>query len=333
MDWPTQLAQAALLPFAHLLAPAARLWWGYLAGALALAALAWALGGGRGWRSLLAFCFPGDVFGHPSARLDYKFFLVNKASFGFFLAPLVAVEPTASTWAHDLLAGERGGLGLEGGFAAVVACTAALLLAFDFGIFVTHWLQHRVPWLWEFHKVHHSAETLTPVTNYRMHPVDELVSALIVGLCSGAAYGVLRFVYAAPPSEFTVLGVNAGLFAFYLFGFNLRHSHVWVSYPAWLSRILVSPAQHQIHHSRDPRHFDRNFGLIFAVWDWAFGTLYVPRGREKLEYGLGEESRDFDGLATLYLAPFRKLRSKAGGGPRPQTPVAAPQGRLRGSGG
>lgn len=307
MDWATQLAQAALLPVAHLFAPAARLWWGYLAGALALAWLAWRLGGGRGWRGLVAFCFPKAVFAHPSARLDYKFFLVNKISFGFFVAPMVAIEPTASAWAHGLLAGRGAGLGLEAGPLALAAFTAAAILVFDFGIWASHWLQHRVPWLWEFHKVHHSAEALTPVTNYRMHPIDEIQSALVVGLCTGSLYGLFRFLYTEPPPEFTILGLNVALFAFYLFGFNLRHSHVWLSYPGWLSRLLVSPAQHQIHHSRDPRHFDRNFGLIFAFWDWAFGTLYVPREREMLDYGLGAESAEFDGVAALYLAPFRKL--------------------------
>ena len=306
-QWGIQLAQAALLPAAHLLSPSARLWWGYLAGALALAVAVWRLTGGRGWRDLLAFCFPKAVFAHPSARLDYKYFVVNKISFGFFVAPMVALEPTASDWAHRLLAGDGGGLGLEAGPFALVAFTAAAVLAFDFGIWASHWLQHRVPWLWEFHKIHHSAETLTPVTNYRMHPVDEIQSALTVGLCTGTVYGLFRFLYAAPPPEFAVLGLNVALFAFYLFGFNLRHSHVWLSYPAWLSRVLVSPAQHQIHHSSDPRHFDRNFGLIFAFWDWAFGTLYVPRRREKLAFGLGEESHDFGGVAQLYLAPFRKL--------------------------
>jgi sterol desaturase/sphingolipid hydroxylase (fatty acid hydroxylase superfamily) len=323
-DWTTQLAQAVLLPFAHLFAPAARLWWGYLAGALALAFLAWRLAGGRGWRGFLAFCFPKAVFAHPSARTDYRFFLVNKASFGFFVAPLVAIEPTASRWAHGLLAGDGAGLGLEAGPFALAAFTLAAILAFDFGVWASHWLQHRVPWLWEFHKVHHSAETLTPVTNYRMHPVDELLAAVVVGLCSGLVYGLFRFLYAAPPPEYSILGLNVVLFAFYLFGFNLRHSHVWLSYPAWLSHLLVSPAQHQIHHSRDPRHFDRNFGLIFALWDWCFGTLYVPRARERLEFGLGAESRDFDGVAALYLAPFRKLlrgslRPARRGGPEGRT--------------
>ena len=102
------------------------------------------------------------------------------------------------------------------------------------------------------------------------------------------------------------MNVNAGIFAFYLIGYNLRHSQIWLSYPRWLSYILISPAQHQIHHSIDKKHWDRNMGLIFAFWDWVFGTLYVPKGYEKLEYGISrDEPNPFNSVVEIYLKPFR----------------------------
>ena len=102
------------------------------------------------------------------------------------------------------------------------------------------------------------------------------------------------------------MNVNVVIFAFYLIGYNLRHSHIWVSYPRWLSYILISPAQHQIHHSIDEKHWDRNMGLIFAFWDWVFGTLYVPDGYEKLEYGVKrDEPNPFNTVVEIYLKPFR----------------------------
>ena len=107
------------------------------------------------------------------------------------------------------------------------------------------------------------------------------------------------------PSEMTVMNVNVIIFAFYLIGYNLRHSHIWLSYPRWLSYILISPAQHQIHHSIDEKHWDRNMGLIFAFWDWVFGTLYVPKGYEKLEYGvMRSEPNPFGSVVEIYLKPF-----------------------------
>jgi sterol desaturase/sphingolipid hydroxylase (fatty acid hydroxylase superfamily) len=122
----------------------------------------------------------------------------------------------------------------------------------------------------------------------------------VIGLCHA--------VVGTGIAEVEVLGVNVLLFAWYIFGFHLRHSHVWLAYPAWLSHILVSPAQHQIHHSSAPRHFDRNMGFIFAFWDAFAGTLYVPRAKEDISYGLaGAEPGEFQSVAALYLRPFRNL--------------------------
>ena len=69
----------------------------------------------------------------------------------------------------------------------------------------------------------------------------------------------------------------------------------------------MSPAQHQIHHSADPRHYDRNMGLVFAFWDWLAGTLYVPEGREEVRFGLADgEHREYDSVGRLYGLPFVK---------------------------
>jgi sterol desaturase/sphingolipid hydroxylase (fatty acid hydroxylase superfamily) len=56
-----------------------------------------------------------------------------------------------------------------------------------------------------------------------------------------------------------------------------------------LGRLFVSPAHHQVHHSSNPKHFNKNFGSCLALWDWMFGTLYVPqREREPLTFGFGD---------------------------------------------
>jgi sterol desaturase/sphingolipid hydroxylase (fatty acid hydroxylase superfamily) len=97
------------------------------------------------------------------------------------------------------------------------------------------------------------------------------------------------------------------MFMFYMLGANLRHSHVWLPYPKWLSHILISPAQHQIHHSQLIHHHDKNFGLMFAIWDWIMGTLYVPKHRENYVWGLDHgEDRDYQTVTNLYVVPFKK---------------------------
>ena len=57
---------------------------------------------------------------------------------------------------------------------------------------------------------------------------------------------------------------------------HLQHSHMWIAFRGVLGRIFVSPAHHQVHHSGNPKHFNKNFGSCLALWDWMFGTLYVP---------------------------------------------------------
>ena len=54
---------------------------------------------------------------------------------------------------------------------------------------------------------------------------------------------------------------------------HLQHSHMWIAFRGMLGRIFVSPAHHQVHHSDNPKHFDKNFGSCLALWDWMFGTL------------------------------------------------------------
>ena len=178
----------------------------------------------------------------------------------------------------------------------------------DGALYFAHYLQHRFPLLWEFHKVHHSAEVLTPITVYRMHPVDDLLSGSIAGISMGLAIGLFQTLYANGIGWYSVAGLNLGVIVFYLFGYNLRHSHIWLSYPPILSHFLISPAQHQIHHSVDPAHFGKNLGFIFAFWDWAVGTLYVPKTREMVKCGVaGTEPKDFDAVWKLYCLPFRSI--------------------------
>jgi sterol desaturase/sphingolipid hydroxylase (fatty acid hydroxylase superfamily) len=74
-----------------------------------------------------------------------------------------------------------------------------------------------------------------------------------------------------------------------MLGSNLRHSHIWMGFGPVLSYVFISPAQHQVHHSRAAEHHNKNYGEIFAFWDFMFGTLYVPQGEEKLEFGLADK--------------------------------------------
>lgn len=299
-------------PIAFLWNPGERIFWLYLVSALALAA--WVFrrrpGRRRRIRDFLRYCFPRKVLLSPSARLDYRFFIVNRWVFGFLFAPCFAGlgRATTATVRKDLenlfpdLADR-----VEPGFAWVAFYTFANVLAVDLALFLAHWLQHRNRFLWEFHKIHHSATVLHPVTVYRMHPVDDLLALALSTIASATVYAGFDWIATTPLHAITFAGVNLLTFLFYLLGYNLRHSHVWLSYGRFWSRVFISPAQHQIHHSCLPRHRDRNLGFLFALWDLAAGTLYVPERRERFPMGLsGGESDAYRSLASLYFRPFAR---------------------------
>ena len=258
---------------------------------------------------IIAFLFPRQVWLHRSALLDYKFVLVDK----ILLVALIAAAallffPGASAAIVDEVVKEVGE-DVAASAGLLVAYTAALLLAEDFLRYWAHRLMHASPLLWQFHKVHHSPEVLVPFSQMRTHPVNGLVNLLRSGLAIGLVTGAFLLVFPSQLNAITILGINAGRFLFDATGSHLRHSHVWLSWGPALSRVLISPAQHQIHHSRLSRHWNRNYGSQFALWDWMFGTLYIPRRRERLVFGIDpEEMERLQSVARLYFEPFRDAR-------------------------
>ena len=140
---------------------------------------------------------------------------------------------------------------------------------------------------------------MTPVTVYRKHPVYDVFSTIIRTLLYGILQGLLMALFIGKVEFAVIAGTNAIYFLFNLFGSNLRHSHIWLSYGRVLEHVLISPAQHQIHHSMATRHWNKNYGEVFAIWDWMFGTLYVPRSYEEIRYGIEGLTGDAQPHKTL----------------------------------
>lgn len=180
--------------------------------------------------------------------------------------------------------------------------TVASFMILDFARFFQHYLFHKIPFLWRFHKIHHSAEVMTPVTLYRTHPVESVISTFRQIIVLGMIAGFFTFYTQSLIGAYMIFGVNAFDFAFNFLGSNLRHSHIWLSFGP-LNYIFVSPAQHQIHHSRALKHRDKNIGFALSIWDLLFGTFYQVGKKEFLIFGIGRE-RHKDLLQTL-MAPFK----------------------------
>lgn len=264
-------------------------------------------------KSFWSFAFPKNTWLHRSALLDYKFVLFDRLVFVTAISLLVILL----TAGDGMVMAEAGKAIENAGEAAianaakadlsiVIAYTIVLFTVEDFFRYWAHRIMHKVPFLWQFHKIHHSAEVLVLPTQLRTHPVNGLVSLVRDAIAVPLVTIAFLLIFPGKLTAMSILGVNAGRFAFNMLGALLRHSHIPLAFPDWLSRIIISPAQHQIHHSREPQHQDKNFGFQFALWDWMFGSLYIPKPREKFKLGISpEEMARLRTVKDLYIEPFR----------------------------
>jgi len=258
------------------------------------------------FRQVLRYLFPRSVWLSRSALVDYLYVFINGTLLAVLVAPWVISADAIGLRVGSLLRQwfDVPTAPVFSPLPANIGFSLALLFTADLAAFIVHVAFHRVPILWQFHKVHHSATVLTPLTAFRLHPLEQYITLTAFALAFGVVTGVFRTFQPMGLAEITVLGANVGLFVFDVFGSNLSHSQVWVSWGP-LNRVFLSPALHQIHHSDNPKHFDKNFGIVLSIWDALLGTLYLPREKEKLTYGLGnEENEAFRSVWRLYLYPF-----------------------------
>jgi sterol desaturase/sphingolipid hydroxylase (fatty acid hydroxylase superfamily) len=259
-------------------------------------------------RSLPGLLFPRIIWRHASTQVDVRFFLLNQLLMSHLRLNVWVIGLFGLLHIQELV---QGLLGLvvpapdpahTPGVLALAAFTLSMGVAFDFARYLSHRLHHRIPVLWEFHKVHHSAEVLTVFSNYRNHPVEtmlELLLRLVATVAVAAAFGCF---YSAGLQEYTVLNYGALTFVYYVTA-HLRHSHLPFDFGP-LRSVFISPRMHHLHHSADPKHFDRNFGFLLSFWDRCAGTLYLPQPGETFQLGLPPEAGRFDSAWNLYLQPF-----------------------------
>lgn len=215
-------------------------------------------------------------------------------SLPFLLGPLLLVLNWAGLVLGQLLMAPV--FGLPAGDApppGLGMLALAAVLAFvggDFMLYWSHRLFHRVPLLWRAHRLHHAPEVLTPLTAFRFWPQENAVHLSGNMLGQGFGIGLCMAVAGTQVPALTLLGVNAVAMLWGMAFAHLRHSHVPLGFPRALSYVLVSPHMHQAHHSADVAHHDRNFATALALWDWIFGTLYIPRREERFRFGLGAEA-------------------------------------------
>lgn len=278
-------------------------------------------------RSFRHFLGGRAVWLHPSALLDYQYYLVRALLHVAVILPVLTLLHPWLLQTGDVqsaltrLWGERPRL----------AEASWLMMLYGLGVFLisdfVHYWLHRAfhsRWLWEFHKVHHSATVMLPPTASRIHLVEKLCEMLVKGSCLALYGGIFHWLCGGTVRPYTLFGISYLVLIFNALAANLRHTHIWLSFGPRLEHLLNSPAQHQIHHSRDPRHFNHNFGTNLSLWDWWFGTLYVTSSQpEPLSFGVGPRDNErYSRLSALILRPFlvtvRKIWRAL---PRPRKPL------------
>jgi sterol desaturase/sphingolipid hydroxylase (fatty acid hydroxylase superfamily) len=181
------------------------------------------------------------------------------------------------------------GPGLLDGLAYPLQFVLWLVVA-DFVQYWMHRAKHYFKFLWAFHTTHHSQEHLTFATFARIHPVEDLFGQFV-------HLFILFWLGADPISSLFVFLVLDAID-------QTQHTQIpWRLGP--LYGILVTPAFHSYHHSTDPAHHNRNFGLIFSVWDRMFGTAVPAHAPAPTRFGLDDVKAA--SLWDTLAEPFRLL--------------------------
>ena len=179
-----------------------------------------------------------------------------------------------------------------------IAYTVVGLLLMDFfGAYLAHYVEHRVPFLWRFHLIHHTDTYIDTTSGNRHHPGES----------------VIRFIF----TTLGVIVVGSPMWMVFMYQtlsvVATQFTHANICLPKkvdrWMSYFIVSPDMHKIHHHYKLPYTDSNYGNIFSVWDRLFGTfLYMER--EQIIYGVDThmDPKENNVLSSLIGLPFQKIR-------------------------
>lgn len=288
-----------LLAFEYIIDPNKRLFWLYIVSSIAIALIYLQFN-----KKLYRVNLSKKLWLHPSSILDYKYFFISYFIKVFMIFPIVISAREISIYTYEYLSESFDFIDLNLSYITVtILYTLSIFVISDFTRYWLHRFLHTIPFLWRFHKIHHSAKVLNPITFYRVHPVENILYGFRYSLSIGFVTGVFIYLFGAMLDVYTILGANILLVVFSFMGSNLRHSHIPLGYFKFLENILISPKQHQIHHST--KHFDKNYGGYLAIWDKLFGTLEYSKNIDKLKFGLNKIQMDnYKTLYGLLVTPF-----------------------------
>lgn len=194
-------------------------------------------------------------------------------------------------------------------------------LLLDYVLYIWHWLNHKITFLWRFHNVHHIDLDLGVTTAFRFHFGEMLMSAFF------RTAGVL-LIGAGPVAVLVYEVAFEASVAFHHSNWRLPFNLEKV-----LSWIIVTPRMHGIHHSIVQRETNSNYSNLLTIWDRLHRTIRLNIHQDEITIGVPGYQEDDDdqtvkGLLTL---PFRRQKEywKLPDGTRPNRKDEGDRDRLR----
>ena len=260
--------------------------------------------------TVLGQAFPKYMYSGPQARTDAVNWVLNYV----VISPLrVLAFLLIGTWITiDVGATLTGWFGPRPQVVhalwaiALFQYIGATLVASFFDYWV-HRATHQVPWLWSFHRTHHSVEHLNFFALARVHPIEHFLFFGVAAIGFPLGTQIASYLCGVNASPVNVIVISLVAYARLISFDRLGHSHIPLSF-GWLNLIIPGPAVHQIHHSAELRHRDTNFSQNLPFWDFVFGTYYMPKKGETWRCGLTEdelgENNPHQTMRQLYFEPF-----------------------------
>ena len=170
-----------------------------------------------------------------------------------------------------------------------------IFLLFDLVLYLWHLINHKIPFLWRFHQVHHSDADLDFSSAVRFHVGELLISAFVKA--------VFLILTGASVAMIAALDVLVTLFALY------NHANLSMGRMERLMRwFIVTPDMHRIHHSKHLNETNSNYTTILSIWDKAFGT-YTQKSLYSDGVGLNQYEKPASrSLMALLMMPFRRKK-------------------------
>jgi sterol desaturase/sphingolipid hydroxylase (fatty acid hydroxylase superfamily) len=165
----------------------------------------------------------------------------------------------------------------------------------DFMLYVWHLLNHIMPLLWRFHRVHHSDLNMDVSSATRFH-IGELAISAVIKIC---------IIFFLCPSYLGVLIFESAVLLFTQFHHSSLKVPKWVETVWWI--FFVPPFMHRIHHSVITKERNSNYGAIFSIWDRILGTLLTNVDQKRIRIGVGAYTKpDKLHFHHLLAMPFAK---------------------------